>query len=239
MMFGDTYADLALSFNSWCDSSPAGADYVVSLPLEYANRAQDSLWSEPATGWDYLTRTAALTITNLVASMPTGFGVMLRVYTDADGDGKADRYYFKDGKLLEGFKFIDAFAKATGHAFTIQFYQSPESTVYLDYQIKLDEFSGSSTEYLFFPKNLMLRKMQHLRCLDKGLLKEWDALSADYMRELKNFKAQHQNCAEVCGIHVNDFRGNEVYLPRQNIANGGIAGGRIIGSTNDRDIYRR
>lgn len=238
-MFADTYSDLALSFNSWCDSSPTGGEYVSLLPLEYANRAQDALWSDPPQGWDYLTKTAKLTLSGLTASLPSEFGMMLNVYTDSDGDGKPDRYYFKDGKLLEGFKFSDAFAKDTGHSFSITFYQSPESDVYCDYQVKLDPFAGTDTEYLFFPKNLMLRKMQHLRCLDKGMLKEWEVFDKDYQRELDLFKGQHQNSAEAVGIQVNDYRGSEVFLPKYRITTGGAGRGKIVGSTNDQDIYRR
>lgn len=238
-MFADTYSDLALTFNEWLENSPTGGDYVSDVTLDLANRAQDSLWSDPPNGWALLTRSEQLTISSLVATLPAGCGILLRVYSDTDEDGKQDKYYFKDGQLIEGFKFIPAFTKAAGHSTTIQFYQSPDEPIYCDYQIKLDAFAGTGTEYLFFPKSLMLGKMQYLRCLDKGKLDEWQAHSAEFEKELKRFKAQHQNPVEYPGIVVRDSIGKEIFIPRYDLSSGVNRGGRMVGSTNDRDVYRR
>ncbi|MBN1294365.1 MAG: hypothetical protein JXB48_21190 [Candidatus Latescibacteria bacterium] len=237
-MFSDLYSDLANTFNEWLENTPTGGDYVTNLTVDYANRAQDSLWSDPPNGWSLLTRSTQLTITNLVATLPSGCGKLINIYSDEDQDKKPNRYYFKDGGVINGFKFIPAFAKATGHSTTIQFYQAPVEPVFCDYQVKLDAFSGSGTEYLFFPKNLMFCKMQELRCLDKGMLKEWDAISVEFNRELDRFKSQHQNPVEMPGIVINDFNGNEVFIPKYNLSSGLGYGGRMVGSTNDRDVYR-
>lgn len=242
MIFNETYSNLANSFNSWCEASPTGGEYVSDLAIEYANRAQDSLVTETPHGWDYLTKWSAMTLggsSGLEASMPADFGMMLQVYADTDSDGKPDYYYYKDGRLLEGFRFINSFTKSAGHSFKIQFYQAPLSPLYLMYQVALTDFTGSGTEYLFFPKNIMLRKMQHLRCLDKGLLNEWDKLSVDYKIELDKFKSQHQNNAESIEIQVNDARGREITVPRYNLHSGSRFGGKVVGKTNDQDIYRR
>lgn len=236
-MFADLYSDLANVFNEWLENSPTGGDYVTNLTVDYANRAQDSIWSDPPTGWTLLTRSAQLTISSLVATLPTGDGMLIHVYSDDDQDGKPDRYYFKDGRLIDGFKFLAGFAKATGHTRQIQFYQSPVEPVYCDYQVKLDAFTGSGDEYLFFPKNIMLGKMQYLRCIDKGLLKEAEAIGINFERELSRFKGQHQNTTENPGISVNDFAGREVYIPRHNLSQG-MGGGKLVGSTNDQDVYR-
>lgn len=238
-LFNCTLSDLTNSFNSWCESSPTGGEYVSDLGLEYANRAQDALCTEAPEGWDYLSKTAALTLSGLVGNMPSDFGVLLSVYADTDGDGKPDYYYYKDGRMLEGFRFADNFAKATGHSFSITFYQAPLTPIYIEYQVALADFTGTGTENLFFPKNLMLRKMQHLRCLDKGLLQEWQALSGDYAKELGNFKSQHQNNAQAVEIVVNDSRGREISVPSYSMRNGSSGNRRLIGKTMDQDIYRR
>jgi hypothetical protein len=238
-MFADTYSDLALTFNEWLDNSPTGGEYVTNLTLDYANRAQDSIWSEPANGWTLLTRSEKLTIANLIATLPTGCGLLIHVYSDCDSDGKPDFYYFKDGRLIDGFKFIPGFTKASGHTRSIQFFQAPNEPIYCDYQVKLDAFAGTSTEYMFFPKSIMLGKMQYLRCLDKGMLNEWKALSAEYEKELSRFKSQHQNVGEMPGITINDSWGKEVVIPRHNLNYDSGGRGRITGSTNDRDTYRR
>ena len=238
-MFADTYSGLAATFNEWLENSPTGGDYVADITLDYANRAQDSLWSDPATGWTLLMRSEALTISNLVASLPSGCGLLVHVYSDDDSDGKPDRYYFKDGRLIDGFKFVPGFAKATGHTRSIRFFQAPIEPVYCDYQVRLDAFAGTGTEYLFFPKNLMLGKMQYLRCLDKGMLNEWKAIEVEFEKELKRFKNQHQNTTEAPDITVKDFAGKEVFLPRYDLSGGVTRGGRVVGSSNDRDSYRR
>jgi hypothetical protein len=238
-MFNDLYSDLAASFNQWLSNSPTGGQYVADITLDYANRAQDSLESDPAQGWTLLVRSEKLVVTNLVALLPSECGILIHVYSDSDEDKKPDRYYFKDGRLIDGFKFIPEFDKAHGHTLSIQFFQAPIEPVFCDYQIKLEALTGTGTEYLFFPKNLMLGKMQYLRCLDKGLPKEWEALRAEFERELARFKSQHQNGVEMPGITVNDYAGKEVYLPRHNLSGGMGTGGRLVGSTNDRDVYRR
>lgn len=238
MLFKDTFEDIAASFNSWLDSTPTDGDYVDNLTLEYANRAQESLLSEATLGWQYLTKTVLLTLSNLVAALPSDYGLLINCYADTDSDGKPDFMYFKDGELLEGFKFIDPFSKSTGHSFSIQFFQSPLEPLYIDYQAALEDFTGEGTEYSFFPKNLILRKMQNLRCLDKGMLDEWKAIGSDYQIEINKFKSQHQNVAGTIGIQINDSRGFKVVLPRHNLNSYGYSG-RMIGKTNDQDIYRR
>jgi hypothetical protein len=175
----------------------------------------------------------------LVAALPSDYGLLIHCYADTDSDGKPDYYYFKDGELIDGFKLVPNFSKSSGHSFSIQFFQSPLEPLYIDYQTALENFTGEGTEYSFFPKNLLFRKMQHLRCLDKGMLDEWKALSAEFKDELGRFKSQHQNIAGTVGIQVNDVRGFAVRLPRNNLNNYGASAGRMIGKTNDQDIYRR
>lgn len=238
MLFKDTFEDIATSFNSWVDSDITDATYVSNLNLEYANRAQESLLSEAVLGWQYLTKTVQLTLSNLVAALPSDYGLLINCYADTDSDGKPDYYYFKDGELLEGFKLVPGFTKSGGHSFSIRFYQSPLEPVYIDYQAALENFTGEGTEYSFFPKNLLFRKMQHLRCLDKGKLDEWKALGIDFETDLDKFKSQHQNIAGTIGIQINDARGSRVVLPKCNL-NSFSYGGRMIGKTNDQDIYRR
>jgi hypothetical protein len=243
MVFSDKLSDIAPSFESWCDSSSTGGEYITDLTVEYANRAQEALWFDPPMGWDYLTKTAELTLggtSGLEVTLPADFGVLLQVYSDTDRDGKPDYYYFKDGRLLEGFKFNDAFTKAAGHVFSLQFYQSPMMPLFAKYQAKLEKFEGSEEEeYSFFPKNLLLRKMQHLRCLDKGMLDEWKALSVDFERDLAKFKSQHQNIVASPEMQLNDASGSPVYIPRYSVISGGSGSARVIGKTNDEDIYRR
>jgi hypothetical protein len=225
-------------FNEWLENSPTGGAYVTDITLNYANRAQDSLWSDPPNGWTLLTKTAQLTISSLVANMPADFGMPIHVYSDDDSDGKPDRYYFKDGRLIDGFKFTHTFTKAAGHSDSITFYQAPIEPVYLDYQVKLTAFVGTGTEYLFFPMNLMLGKMQYLRCIDKGILNEWAAFEKEYHKELKRFKAQHQNPVSIPEITVKDFSGKEVFIPRYDLQSGLNNGGKNVSHENDRDSYR-
>lgn len=233
MLFKDTFEGISDSFNSWADASPTDAEYVSNLTLEYANRAQECLLSEAASGWQYLTKTVLLTVTNNVATLPTDYGVLIHCFDDADQDGKPDHYYFKDGELLSGFVFSDPFTKAAGHSFSLSFYESPLEPLYAQYQSALEDFTGEGTEYSFFPKNLLLRKMQHLRCLDKSMLDEWKALSADYQIELGKFKTQHQNVSVPIGMQINDSRGAQIHIPRYRL--GGV-NRRTVGRTNDTDV---
>jgi hypothetical protein len=236
MLFADTYESIAASFDAWIESSQEG-----ELSLEYANRAQDSLLNEAPRGWDYLTKYDRLTLggtSGLEATLPADIGVLLQVYSDTDEDGKPDYWYYRNGEIHEGFRFLSGFTKAAGHSTSIQFYMAPLEPLFAKYQARLEDFDGEGTEYSFFPKNLVLRKMQHLRCLDKGLLNEWKVFEADFSKELELFKDKYQNIVEAMELSVKDSRGRSITMPGYSV-NGVGPGRRLIGKTNDQDLFRR
>ena len=241
MLFSDTYTTIANRFKNWLQQSNEGAVYVADLALDYANRAQDSLEMEASRGWNYLTADrVALTLggsTGLECTLPTDCGVLLAVYHDANGDYKPDMYFYKDGKIVAGFQFTDTFAPTTGHARKIKFYYAPTGVPYCRYQKILADFTGTGTEYSFFPGQLLLLEMQRQRCIEKGLLNEYKSIDAEYTKQLRKFKEQHQNCAEAMEIDINDANGLPVSIPEYGLG-AGTRQRQLFGRRNDYDHVR-
>src|SRR5574343_1580120 len=125
--------------------------------------------------WDGLIAYSTLTLVGRAASMPAAFGGQLcRVYCDTNSDGKPDRYYFRDGPEANGYKLVNVFAKATGHAWTITFLSDPPISPVVVYPKVLDDFAGSGTEYSYFPPDLLVATAKTIH------IKESDLVGVEY-----------------------------------------------------------
>jgi hypothetical protein len=219
MLFSEKYADIASDFNNWVQAE--GSTYTPDLALRYLNRAQNVLWLNPVNGWDYLiVDRVALTIgTDLVATLPTECRKVVAIYVDMNADGKPKIYYYKDGRIMFGFRFTDTFDMSTGHVFSVKFYYSPiGGQAYLKYQKTLVDFTGTGDEYSFFPAELLLLCAQVIRTREKGLIEEWKVLNSEYVRLLKDFKAQHQHNCEEISVEINDANGTPLIIPSYGLA---------------------
>jgi hypothetical protein len=224
MLFSELYSDIANDFNNWVQAE--GSSYTADLALRYLNRAQNTLWMNPVNGWDYLiVDRVALTIgTDLVATLPDECRKVIAIYVDMNADGKPKIYYYKDGRIMFGFRFTDTYSAAAGHAFSVKFFYSPiGGTAYLRYQKTLPDFTGTGNEYSFFPGELLLLCAQVIRTREKGMIQEYSVLDKEYRHLLKDFKQQHQHNCEEISVEINDANGTPIIIPTSGLA--------VIGAT--------
>lgn len=240
MYFNDLYSSVSARFANWLEVSTTGNDYIDDLALDYINRALSSLLMEAPRGWNYLTDDRyQLTISGNEADLPSDCGVILRVYDDSTGTGKPNIYYSNEGDISEGFRIERSFTKAAGFsADKIVFYSAPSGSVYLSYQKLIPAFTGTGDEYCAFPADILLLEAQRIRCREKGLINEWNALKADYDEMLKKFKAKHQNVAAAMNIEINDAYGNPLMLPGIGLNEGSGSPRNPYGFSNDTDYVR-
>jgi hypothetical protein len=218
MFFNDLYSDIAARFSNWLEVSTSDSEYITDLALDYINRAIGSLLLEAPRGWDMLTKDRyTLTIGGTdgkTAVLPTDCGSILLVYSDPNDDNiPTIRYY--SGKDYE----IDrSFSTSAGYSASLKFVEEVIYTMYLRYQVIPTIFTGSGTEYSPFPADLVLLSAQRIRCREKGLNNEWQALKGEYDDFLMKFKGKHQNVSECGDLGINDAAGNMIRIPTYDMA---------------------
>jgi hypothetical protein len=207
--WSETYTSVKNDFLDWMSDQANDGGNVTDVALRTINKAQLSLWRYRP--WTYLLKSQTLTLTSKAATLPVDFGRVVRVYSDSDGDGKPDTFFYEHGRYDNGYKIRDVFAKATGHAFTITFYSTPANTVYLDHIVKLDDFTGTGTEYSYFPGDLLLAEAQYIHIVDSGLIgDEFQAIVNRRNELLRDYEEAHQYVNVDPRVQHNDYYGNEV-----------------------------
>jgi hypothetical protein len=136
-----------------------------------------------------------------------------------------------------GFRFDPNFDKATGFSSTVKFYYTPINTPYCRYQIQLAPFAGTETEYCSFPGNLLILEAQKIRCMEKGLDKEWQMIQGSYENYLEKFKEKNQNISSAVQPEINDGFGNPLIIPEFGLSSG-MKSRQIMGRRNDMDVTR-
>lgn len=208
--YTDTYTtDILPTVQSWMASAN---NYMSSSLLGIINRSQRNLWEEKF--WEGLITDVALTLSGSTASLPSDFGKIPDggVYSDLDGDGKPDYRYYREGDNGQGYKIRDAFVVATGHSFSITFYGSVPSAAWLRYQKSLTDFTGSGTEYSYFPCELILLGVQRLFYLESGQPEKYSVVVPEYEAALKRYAYSHQYNNSSPFMGFNDTRGNKIYF---------------------------
>ena len=187
-----------------------------NLTLRYCNRAQQ--WIERYDLWDDLIKTETLTLTNgsLEVALPSDLDRVLYIGSDTDNDGDVDIYYFKDENGPTGYQYRSTFDKNTGvRTKTITFHEAPPSPLKVKYVTAIEELTGEGTEYLFFPKQLVLRRAQTMRIEEKGVRgnSEYVILKQDFERELKMYQENHQYVNQTYDMQPKDAFGNDIIIP--------------------------
>jgi hypothetical protein len=185
----EPYSTFSKRLTDWLNT--AGGE-VSNLSLDLFNRAQARLWHYRA--WDGLVTHYSMTLTNKAKTLPSDFGgTVCRVYCDTNSDGKPDRYYYRDGPHATGYKLVNVFVKATGHSWTITFFMDPPSTPIMVYPKALDDFTGTSTEYSFFPPDLLLATAKAIHIEESDLVgAEYQAVLNQQATLLRDYEAAHQ-----------------------------------------------
>jgi hypothetical protein len=211
MLHSDLYSDIKNAYLDWMDDQENTGGNVSDNALSTLNRAQANL--ERYDSWDLLVKDAALSLSGVTANLPSDYGEMIGVYIDTNSDGKPDFWYYRDSTdCSNGYKIRTTFAKATGYSGTITFYGTPQNTPYIRYKPKLTAFTGSGTEYSFFPFDLLLVEAQYIHITESGLVgPDYDAIRTRRKELLRDFRQEHQYKNHDMRIVQNDDRGYPVY----------------------------
>lgn len=155
MIWASTLSDV---YNRFLARTRASVTGISDLPLDYAQRAQETLWLLKE--WSPLIKRVSLTVTDNVATLPSDFGrfIMGGVYDDTDADGYPDYFYYLNGDEDRGYTWQNDFSDNTvAPTLQIKFNNTP-SAPYIAYVAKLPELTGKGS-YIFFSKELMFAQM--------------------------------------------------------------------------------
>jgi hypothetical protein len=214
MYFTDTYlTNIKPVMTDWLTNSLSG-NSVTDLVLDYTNRAQQSLWAEKP--WTHLEKFISITPdSNNQYTLPTGadarVGKIVRIGEYLDNELQ---YEYKEGdNPTYGYSIDWDFTKAAGYAGVITFNYVVGSNIKLTYIKALDIFTGTGTEYSYFPAILILLAAQRISALEKGNVGEFQGITASYDRELKKFENATQNVNADTRPILRDRAGNKVQTP--------------------------
>ncbi|RPJ55959.1 MAG: hypothetical protein EHM12_11365 [Dehalococcoidia bacterium] len=212
------YTQIANAFKEFIGGSNTG-EYINDLALHYINRAQESL--NVYRKWQGLTMIQTLTLSGkTTTAIPDG--LIINVFEDTDGDGFPDKYYWnKSSNTSDGYFINNTFSKASGFTRTITFYSTPGSAPKMEYIKILEDFTGTGTEYSFFPANMLIAKaamlyleadgrigtpeyVMHQNCLLNEIVDFCNATQAENIDIVNNIKDDFGNVTEVQGYNLID-----------------------------------
>ena len=213
MYFTDTYlTDIKPVMQDWLTNSLAG-NSVSDLPLNFTNRAQQSLWAEKP--WSQLEVFTEMTLSGNDYTVPDAVGRIVRI-AEYDSYGQMIVEYKEGDDPNYGYSIDWAFTMAAGYAGTITFNSiSGSGTLKITYIKALDNFTGvaDTTEYSYFPATLILLAAQKLSALEKGNVGEYQGIMASYAIELKKFENATHNVNVDTRPIMRDRAGNHVSTP--------------------------
>jgi len=216
----NTYEEIANSFKEFLVHSNVGND-VTDYALSYINRAQEDL--NVYRDWADLVTRSQLTLTNKQATLPRDCAKILSVFDDGDGDGLPNNFYFlRTTRTNNGYYIISTFAKATGRSRAIKFYYSVQSATYVRYLKRLENFTGTGTEYSFFPLDLILSKAQMMYLKDNGRLSgtDYQMAASAFATALIDFQNAMQNENADMRMESKDDHGKRVGVESYSLSNG-------------------
>lgn len=203
MLNSDLFTDIKNAFLDWMDDGDNSGGNVGDTALSLLNRAQDNL--ERYDAWDLLVKDAKLTLggsEGRTANFPSDFGEIIDVFLDTNSDGKPESRYTRNStNIYRGYSVANSFSLATGHALVIQFFAAPQNTPVMRYKAKLVDFTGTGTEYSFFPFDLLLLEAQYIHIVESGLVgPEYSAIVTRRKEVLRDYRQEHQykNNAQNC-----------------------------------------
>jgi hypothetical protein len=165
-MFDDTLEEYANRLELWLGSANVGSK-ITNLRLHYLNRALEQLQIHRP--WEDQIAETSLTVTNKQATLPSDMLRILAVGYDNNSDKKAEYYYYSQAEASKGYTIIDSFTKAAGHSKVLHLYEgAPFEINLLRYQKRLEKYTDTGTEYLFFPGELLLKTAQLIAVEERG-----------------------------------------------------------------------
>lgn len=215
MLHSDLFSNIKNAFLDWMDDQDNTGGNTADTALATLNRAQANL--ERNDCWDLLVKNANLTLGGTdgrTANLPSDFsGEVIAVGVDTNSDGKLDYFYYRDSTdVSTSYKIRYVFATATGFTGTIQFQSDPQNTPVIIYKIKLPAFTGSGTEYSFFPFDLLLYEAMNIHITESGIVgADLGAIDKKRKELLRDFRQEQQYKNNDMRSVQNDSRGYPVY----------------------------
>ena len=231
----ELYSELEARLKDWINA--VGGE-VTDLPLDLLNRAQNDLTMERR--WSDMMFTSALTAVSgesKAYSFPSDMACFRLISTDSNSDGKPDEYYFAEGRQYNGYYLEDRFDKATGHAWVAIFYVDPATTPKVNYQKRLSDFTGSGTEYTFFPGELLLLTAQKIHIIETGLTDaSYRAILDAQGKALDKYIAAHQYVNTDLVMEIKDASGRIISTESSDLSGNFSENNNSLGFNNDVDL---
>jgi hypothetical protein len=206
--FSSTYLiDIRPVLLDWLTNSGSSKN-VTDLPLSLANRAQKNLWAKKP--WVGLVKTTSLALTNGRAFLPNDFGRIVDVHADMDGNGVGDYWLYEGDSYDRGYKIEPYFTKESGPINRIAFNYAQPVAPRMRYQKMLEDFTGTGTEYSFFPSELVIIEAQRINTLGKGNIKEYQAFNAAFIECYQDYCNSAQWVNHDNEPRINDRFGYEI-----------------------------
>lgn len=188
----------------------------TNLGLVVLNQAKD--WLCMYKPWRDLRLDTQLTLgADRKCTLPSDFGCMISVWIDPSGIGKPMWFYtLNDNDIARRYSDETTYSAAAGWTRKIVF---PSSTYlpqnpYITYSKVIADYTGTGTEFSFFPKNIML-------VVAKKMLQDFYGVPANQdpgwinMRvneEIKMFEGYAYNTNVSLDMSVHDRFGNPVFI---------------------------
>lgn len=192
------------------------------LALRLINRAQEQIIQEEL--WHSLLVKYQITLDSNKQADPPSDIYLNRIYAimrDDDENNIAEVYYNYKYDINYGYEFITTGDKDTGYTSKIQFNDPPDNILYIYYQRKLDEFTGSGTEYSWFPRNLMVAAARMIYLAPEALTNnDFNAAERRYRNLLKNYSKSVQNQNTSSKFESLDDYGSKIRISRFNLSGG-------------------
>jgi len=217
----DVFSTIRNRMLDWLSDVANEGNNITDLATDLLNRAQRELWEYRA--WEYLLESGySLTISSKAATLPSDFGRMVRVWHDTDGDNRPDFYYYnRSNRVDDGYYIVSGFTKAAGHTWTINFYNSPTQTVKIDYIKTLEDFTGTGTEYSFFPGELLLCTAQKIHITESDMIgPEYSAMRQRQLEMLANYEHANHYVNVDMRLEVVDDAGDRVETEEYDLGQG-------------------
>lgn len=208
----ETYEVISKRLSDWLNT--VGGE-IANLPLDLLNRAQNKILSED----QWADTMASAQLTPVVGEertyyLPTDMATLFYIFYDSDGDGKPDGYMYRQSRRNKGYEEYDRFDVATGHSRVVTFYREQTYAPRAFYQKRLADFTDvTTTQYSFFPGELLLRAAQVIHIEESGLVgAEVSILRGSYADELKKYREAHHNVNADLTMDLKDAEGAQICL---------------------------
>lgn len=202
---------------------------VSDVALSLTNRAQKSLWSKKP--WSNMMVRVALSLTDGSYTFPADFGRIIDIWADFEGKGVPSYWFYESDNYEGGYRLDAGFTKEGGYARVITFHYAQQQSAYMRYQKQLEDFTGASdsTEYSYFPANLIILEAQRTYSLEKRAHKDYQFFTELFNEQFDDFCNSNQWVNRDSRPKLNDRLGTEIVTENYSLS------GNSVGSYSERE----